>query len=195
MILAVVTCPGREAHFRALCDQIAEQGWAGQVIAVRDPGGDGQKRTYFRALRECLGFGDHRFVIVEDDITLAPGALEAMRAAYVPGPFEFLTWFDGQICAPGAEPGIYPAWCQHFSCLQAVTWRASAARAVLDSPLAAEWTDPHNGDVLIARVLTGKRYGVRVPNLVQHVGAASVVTPGAPLEGLRVATNFPSEGR
>jgi hypothetical protein len=61
----------------------------------------------------------------------------------------------------------------------------------LRSPAAAAWPDRHGGDTLIARILTGRRYGVHVPNLLQHIGAQSICNPGQGLAGVRVANNYP----
>jgi hypothetical protein len=78
-----------------------------------------------------------------------------------------------------------------FFCLQGVTWRPTVAEALLRAPAAQAWRDPHAGDILIAKILKGRRYGVHVPNLVQHLGATSICNPGQKLTGVRTANNYP----
>src|SRR5262249_21515361 len=114
-----------------------------------------------------------------------------IEAASIPAGLDFITWFDGHIMRPGTNPGIYPVPAEKFFCLQGLTWRTTAAERVLRSPEAAAWPDRHSGDTLIGKILRGRRYGVHVPNLIQHIGAQSICNPGQRLEGVRTANNYP----
>lgn len=211
MILLVTTCGARDRGYLArLQSQIADSGWSGRRILVSDgpppaqAAGwtttatrtrEGQKPTYWRALavgvEEARRTGDDRILILEDDVELCTNALPYMERAHLPRPFDFVTWYDGHVVAPGAPAGFYVASATRFICLQGVTWRLRTAETLLTSGLAAAWPEPHGGDLLVARVLGGRGYGVHVPNLVQHLGADSVCSPGETLAGARVANNYP----
>jgi hypothetical protein len=211
MILLITTCGSRGGGYLArLRQQIDASGWRGRRVLVCDGPSivngagwtiadtaiqEGQKPTYWRALaiglEEARRTGDDRILILEDDVELCTNALSYMERARVPHTLDFVTWYDGHIVPPGAAAGIYPANGQYFICLQGVTWPLATAERLLSSPIAAAWPEPHGGDILIARILRGRPYGVHVPNLVQHLGAESVVTPGATLVGARTATNYP----
>jgi hypothetical protein len=106
-----------------------------------------------------------------------------MEQARLPGAFAFVTWYDGHAVPRGAARGIYPANALRFICLQAVTWKPTVAQELLSSPVAAAWPEIHGGDLLIAKILGGRSYGVHIPNLVQHLGADSVCSPGDTLAG------------
>jgi hypothetical protein len=72
-----------------------------------------------------------------------------------------------------------------------VTWTPGALETLLASPRAVEWRSLHEGDVLIAQILAGRRYGVHIPNLAQHLGSVSLCNPGEGLTGVRTANNYP----
>jgi len=213
MILLVTTCGSRNGdHLGRLRRQIDESGWNGRRILVSDgpstmnrgdwtitatAAQEGQKPTYWRALavglEEARRTGDDRILILEDDVELCTNALPYMERAHIPRTLDFVTWYDGHIVPTGAAKGIYPANAQYFICLQGVTWQLATAERLLSSPVAAAWSEPHGGDVLIAKILRGRAYGVHVPNLVQHLGAESVCSPGATLAGARTAANYPGK--
>jgi hypothetical protein len=214
LILLVTTCRGRRDggnYLARLQRQIDESGWNGRRVLVSDGpppasgGGDGwsvaatpqregQKKTYWRALalglEECRRSGSDRMLILEDDVELCTNALPYMERARLPDAFAFVTWYDGHAVPRGAARGIYPANALRFICLQAITWKPSVAEELLSSPVAAAWPEIHGGDLLIAKALGGRSYGVHVPNLVQHLGANSVCSPGDTLAGARTANNY-----
>jgi hypothetical protein len=156
---------------------------------------EGQKRTYWRAL--SIGFeearreGTDRILILEDDVELCRNALPYMARARLPAVLDFVTWFDGHAIPARARPGIYPVLAQSFFCLQGVTWSCAAAETLLSAPASQQWKERHSGDILIAKILRGRYYGVHVPNLVEHRGAKSICNPGQGLTGVRVANNYP----
>jgi hypothetical protein len=211
MVLLITTCGGRSAEYRRrLQRQIDDGGWNGRRILVSDgpladgaagwtitatPAQEGQKKTYWRALavglEECRKTGDDRILILEDDVELCTNALPYMERARLPRMLAFISWYDGHIVEAGAAAGIYPASALQFICLQGITWPARTAEALLSSEVARAWGEPHGGDLLVARALGGRSYGVHVPNLVQHLGAESVCTPGSGLTGARTASNYP----
>jgi hypothetical protein len=216
MILLITTSAGRggrgvqePGYLGRLMRQIDGSGWQGKKMLISDgpptlltawptsatPRRQGQKKTYWRALavglEEARRHRTNRILILEDDVELCRNSLMYMERARLPDVLGFVTWFDGHAVPPHSSPGIYPIPARYFFCLQGVTWRCSTAEAVLRSPTAAAWNQPHAGDVLIAKILTGRYYGVHVPNLVQHLGAASVCNPAEKLAGVRVANNYP----
>lgn len=216
MVLLITTCGGRgvrgvgePGYLSRLMRQIDASGWKGRRLLISDGPPSlltawptsatsrrlGQKKTYWRALavglEEARRHRTDRILILEDDVELCRNALQYMERARLPDVLGFVTWFDGHAIPPRSSPGIYPVAARYFFCLQGVTWRCATAEWLLRSPAAAGWKHPHAGDALIARVLTGRHYGVHVPNLVQHLGAASVCNPGERLAGVRVANNYP----
>jgi hypothetical protein len=214
LILLITTCRGRNGsgdYLARLQRQIDDSGWTGRRVLVSDglppahASGDGwsvaataqregQKKSYWRALalgtEECRRTGSDRMLILEDDVELCTNALPYMERARLPGAFAFVTWYDGHAVRPGAARGIYPAAAMRFICLQAITWTPSVAEELLSSEVAAAWSEPHGGDLLVAKILGGRSYGVHVPNLVQHLGSESVCSPGVNLSGARTASNY-----
>jgi hypothetical protein len=209
MILLITTCASRNVgYFGRLLKQINSSGWEGRRFVISDGPSplvtgwptsasrtcEGQKSNYWRALavglEEARKSGDDRILILEDDVELCRNALQYMHRARLPPVLDFVTWFDGHMVPRGASDGIYPLNAQHFFCLQGVTWRAATAERLLRAPAAARWRERHSGDILIAKILSGRRYGVHVPNLVQHLGAESVCNPGQRLNGVRIANNY-----
>jgi hypothetical protein len=210
MILIITTSGHRGAQcLGRLLAQIRDARWNGPRFIVCDgppvrasgwnvvatPHRQGQRRTYWRALAlgvaETRASADDRILIFEDDVELCRNALAYMQRTPLPDGLDFVSWFDGHMINHRASPGVYPLPAEKFFCLQAVTWRRSTAERLLRSPAAAAWSDRHSGDTLIARILTGRRYGVHVPNLVQHIGAQSICNPGQTLAGVRTANNYP----
>jgi hypothetical protein len=209
VLIITTTATGRgAAGLERLLRQIADAGWRGPRFLVCDgppvqAGGwvtvasgrrQGQRRTYWRALAlgvEQTRGRDERILILEDDVELCRNALPYIERAPIPPGLDFITWFDGHVMDPGASAGIYPVPAEKFFCLQGVTWRTTTAQTLLRSPEAAAWPDRHSGDTLIGKILRGRRYGVHVPNLIQHMGAQSICNPGQRLEGVRTANNYP----
>ena len=210
MVLLVTTCGGRDSQYlRRLVGQVDSSGWRGSRIVVSDgrpsaltgwrtsasPRNEGQKRTYWRALAIGLEEAQRkrldRILILEDDVALCRNALQYMERARLPHVLDFVTWFDGHAVPPRARFGIYPVLGRTFFCLQGVTWSRASAERLVTAPAAQQWKQRHSGDILVAKVLAGRYYGVHVPNLVQHLGATSVCNPGQGLTGVRVANNFP----
>jgi hypothetical protein len=142
-------------------------------------------------VEQTRGETDDRILILEDDVELCRNALTYIERTPIPHDLDFITWFDGHIIQSGASPGIYSVPAERFFCLQGVTWRRSTAERLLRSPEAAAWPDRHSGDTLIGKILRGRRYGVHVPNLIQHIGAQSICNRGQRLEGVRTAANYP----
>ena len=212
MVLIITTAGGRGAAcLDRLMGQIRDGGWRGPRFLVCDGppvqasgwpiaasgNRQGQRRTYWRALalgvEQTRGARDERFVILEDDVELCRNALQYIEAAPIPKGLDFITWFDGHIMQAGSSPGIYPVPAERFICLQKMTWRRTTAEILLRSPEAAAWPDRHSGDTLIGKILRGRRYGIHVPNLIQHVGAQSICNPGQQLVGVRTANNYPGQ--
>lgn len=210
MLLIITTAGSRaKACLENLLRQIQDSGWHGLRFLVCDgapvranrwfsivsPRREGQRRTYWKALslgvEQTRGSGDDRFLILEDDVELCRNALAYIERTPIPRDLDFITWFDGHMIRPDSSPGIYSVPAERFFCLQGVTWRRSTAERLLRSPEAAAWTDRHSGDTLIGKILRGRRYGVHVPNLVQHMGAQSICNPGQGLNGVRTASNYP----
>jgi hypothetical protein len=210
MVLIITTAGGRASScLNRLLRQIQDAGWRGSRFLVCDgppvqasgwvtvasAKRQGQRRTYWRALalgvEQTRGERDERILILEDDVELCRNALSCIERASIPNGLDFITWFDGHIIQSGATPGIYPVPAEKFFCLQGITWRRSTAEILLRSPEAAAWPDRHSGDTLIGKILRGRRYGVHVPNLIQHIGAQSICNPGQRLEGVRTANNYP----
>jgi hypothetical protein len=210
MIVVITTCerPG-SSYLEPLMRSIDTSRWNGRRLVVADgplstrsdwpvlagPSRLGQMRTYWRALAtgvdEARRHGSDRITIFEDDVEICHNALQYMERARMPDALDFVTWFDGHVVPPGSRHGIYPVPAQYFFCLQGVTWRVSVAERLLAAPQAQAWPEPHRGDILIARILAGRKYGVHVPNLVQHRGDVSLCNPGQGLAGVRTAANYP----
>ncbi len=210
MVLLITTCGGRDPRYLArLLRQITASGWSGRRFIISDgtpslasgwptsasKKREGQTRNYWRALavglEEARRCRSDRILILEDDVELCRNALPYMQRARLPQPLDFVTWFDGHMVKPRSRAAIYPAPAKNFFCLQGVTWQLATAAALLRSPSAATWKELHSGDILIAKILSGRHYGVHVPNLVQHLGAHSLCNPGERLTGVRVANNYP----
>jgi hypothetical protein len=213
MILLVTTCGGRGARYLGrLLGQIDRSGWSGRRIVISDgPSSlittwptdasrarEGQKKTYWRALavgvEEARRRRVDRILVLEDDVELCRNALVYMERARLPPVLDFVTWFDGHIVPPRSAQGIYPVPADRFFCLQGVTWQVKTAETLLRAPEAEAWGERHSGDILIAKILSRRYYGVHVPNLVQHLGAASICNPGQTLTGVRTANNYPGAG-
>lgn len=211
MIVLVTTCerPG-SSYLPRLLTSIEQSGWSGPCFIVSDGPTSiatsfpvfasrkrqGQMRTYWRAMQigaeQARRLGHDRVVILEDDVELCRNALTYMDTVTLP-PVDFVTWFDGHVIPEGARPGIYRVPAERFFCLQAVTWTPAALEILLASPRAVEWRPLHEGDVLIAQILSGRRYGVHIPNLAQHMGSVSLCNPGEDLSGVRTANNYPGQ--
>jgi hypothetical protein len=210
MVLLVTTCGGRDPrHLGRLMRRVDASGWKGRRLVISDgrpslisawptsatPQREGQKRAYWRALaaglEEARKAKTDRILILEDDVDLCTNALEYMERARLPREVDFVTWFDGHAIPPRSRQGIYPVLAQSFFCLQGVTWWPSTAETLLASPMTGAWKELHSGDILIAKILRGRHYGVHVPNLVQHLGDQSICNPGQGLSGVRVANNYP----
>jgi hypothetical protein len=209
MILLIVTCGGRGSKYLGnLVEQVNQSRWPGTCIIISDgPSSlatgwptfasqrrEGQTKTYWRALAVGLDAaqrsGSDRIVILEDDVELSQNALQYMEQIPLPKALDFVTWFDGHAVPPGSGNGIHPVDAYKFFCLQAISWKPSTAERLLRSPAVRAWGEQHAGDNLIAQILSDRRYGVHVPNLVQHMGAASLCNPGQRLTGVRTANNY-----
>ena len=210
MVLVVVTCALRTSDcLRGLIEQVDRQPWGGERLLVSDgppaietgwpthataKAGAGQMRTYWRALglgvERARRAGSGRFLVLEDDVELSANAMVYIDDVEVPQDHDFLTWFDGHAVPRGAPAGIYAVPTRRFYCLQGVTWKIETAERLLASRQAAAWTQLHRGDHLVRAILAGGRYGVHVPNLVEHRGIESICTPGRALIGPRLAANY-----
>jgi hypothetical protein len=194
MLFAVVTAPrpwGAD-YLPGLLAQLRQQGATPLIYC--DDERRGQAHAYRTALRLALDVALPRepITILEDDIEICRGAVEYITRF----PLQlfthvaFVSWFDAHQAPPGAPPGITYATTGTFYNLQAVTWHHAIAAAAVASPAWDRWPRRHEGDVLIREVLSGKRYAVHTPNLVQHVGDASICNPGLLVRGNRISQNW-----
>lgn len=200
MICVVVTAPGRP-----LTGNLGQRLKGHQACFVDDAALDGQVANYWRALRVardlCERYRLEQILVLEDDVELCTGALEYIEAFPVPPDLAFLEWFDG--AHPAAVPftavftglppwGLVPGLLVK---LQAVTWPLRTIRALFEAwPLPpAWWTPKHGGDDLLTCIAgdLGWDWRVHLPNLVQHVGAVSLVDAKRTLTGKRISKNYP----
>jgi len=196
MICVITTAPGRP-HVGNL--ETALHGH--KACWVTDTHLQGTVANYYRALRVALDICERyqlqQILVCQDDIELCTGALEYIEAFPVPVGAAFVEWFDGR--EPGRGVGPCAPWvkweCGRTLNLQAVTWRLETIRAVLAQPRPAWWTLPHGVDDLLCCIAgdLGWQWGVHLPNLVQHVGAQSLVDPARTLTGNRTSKNYPGK--
>ena len=213
LTVVVVTCAARgNAGLAALLRQIDDSGWTEQTLVVSDgpatiatkavvsatPVRAGQMKNYWRALElgmhTAVARGQEHFLVLEDDVELCRNVLPYVALTEHCERFEFVSWFDGHAVPAGAADGLYACPIQSFICLQAITWPHKTAARLLQSSCAARWSEPHRGDLLVRHVLAPGLYGVQVPNLVEHRGNDSLCSPGAKLNGTRVARNYAGLG-
>lgn len=211
LVVVITTCSGRGASLlSALLAQIQQAGWQELVIIVSDgpapaevncarvvdsPATVGQARNYWRALalglEATIAAAASQFLILEDDVELCANALPYMAKTLVPPELDFVTWFDGHALSANAPRGLHSVPVRQFICMQAVTWPVGTASRLLNNPLLDRWSEPHRGDLLVRQCLPTGRYGICVPNLVEHLGSQSLCAPSTGLITQRVARNYP----
>lgn len=196
MIFVVVTAPGRP-----LAGNLSQAIMAGghQACWVADTRGRGQVANYWTALRcaldICERYQQKQILVCEDDIELCQWALDYIASFGVPADLALVEWFNGRwppFLSNWPMPQVFGSATGTIN-LQAVTWPVRSLRALLDRPRPAWWKDKHGGDDLLTCIAAdlGWKWGSHIPNLVQHVGAQSLVDPSRTLTGNRVSRNYP----
>ena len=185
--LAIMTCPGRD-YLRGTLRALDGQPWAGRKLLWSDgPAGSvpvgwelaerhrqGPPNTWaFWDLMRFVGAGDD-LLLLQDDVTASPGALEYIARVGAPADCAFVSWFD-PICKrnPHGLPFAVSVPASKILPAQARTYpRAAIARLIASAdPSLAGGGD----DAAVAVTLVDLRAWVHVPSLFRHDGAMSTV--------------------
>jgi len=194
--LVLMTVQDRET-FAATAESIAANGiWQGPTTVIIDGDGpqptclrdwtwlptatpkrEGQARTFFRALEHAHMLKWDFLTVLEDDIVLAPNALEALQHIEIPANAAVLAWYSN---APqpfhsiGNQSRIVM---QQMPCAAtgvALTMTRRTIDQLLTSEVYNAWTDTHGGDGIFNLAMPGKFWATMYPNPVQHIGTVSL---------------------
>jgi hypothetical protein len=168
------------------------KGW--RVVEYEKPENSikGNKLAYWRLLEEGVALGGE-VVALEDDITFGLNGLRRIVAFLIPRDLAWVQFFSPMILRQKESwPGLWrpPPYSALF--LQAVKWSAAGARAMLSWRDHGEFVIHGESDqtVNLAAMRLGLRYGVHCPDLVDHVGAVSLVSGGDELNNWRTSQCF-----
>jgi hypothetical protein len=144
----------------------------------------GNKWAYWEALRVAAEPGTDAAIVLEDDLDFAPNAARRMVALPVPADLGFIMFFAPAVFqAPRMFPGMYrtPA---PVVCCQAIKFTRATLEKLLgwQCSVAFQAFVESDQSLEVARAQCGIKYGAHCPELVQHVGAQSVATPGEGLD-------------
>lgn len=192
MIAVITTAPGRELPGNL---PIALRGH--QACWVTDTHLRGQCANYWTALRVALDICERyqlkQILVCEDDIELCAHALDYIEAFEVPEHLAVVEWYHGRLPPETLGRQLVAEHPRKVLNLQAVTWPLRSLRELLAEPRPRWWPDRHGGDDLLTIIAAdlGWRWASHIPNLVQHVGAQSLVDPSRTLAGGRSSKNYP----
>jgi len=233
----------RWLYFRPLVAAIAREEWSGPLYVLVDgseedaaelaelapgwmvhrherrPGTwlGGNKWPYWRLLelaRETTAaLGDA--VLLEDDLELCRNAIGRMALFPIPSDVDAVHFYNGfYFSGPRAHPGLWRTPAAAMGC-QAIKYPRRTLERLVDWKTKEEWQKHNESDVALglAQARLGLRFACHMPDIVQHVGAVSLVShgmfseAGVPLEGAgadarrdadrtlggRVSVNYPGK--
>lgn len=165
----------------------------------------GTKEALLTIMRRTAQAGAPYLIYTEDDILYSKNAVPAIQRIEVPDDLAFLVFCD--IKDVGKKPGITETPGYDFEGVQGEGghWGNQLMKLPLRSlkmlvdHYPPEWGYAFASDVLIGIMMATppakcRAYGVFSPSLAQHVGARSLVAPGATVVGWgRNASNFQGE--
>lgn len=166
------------------------------VVPYRRPEGSlpGNKLAYWHCLELAERIPGADAVILEDDVEPCTNALRRMAMFEIPADLGFVTFF-----APAVFQGKkqYPGLWRTPTPLhgtQAIKFSARTLTALVEWKTDPEFLKFSASDSMIglASFRLGIRHAAHCPELVQHTGAVSAVSPGLTLDDrLRSALTFP----
>ena len=127
---------------------------------------------------------------MEDDIQASPGAVAYALRMGCPGWAAFVSWFDPIGKWTNQVPKILYLDAGTVIPCQARTFPAHILVRLADFRRSQDWSPGGGSDACVAAALRGEAAAIHIPSLVQHVGAASEVSPGFGLTGDRVAGSW-----
>jgi hypothetical protein len=173
-------------------------GWVIVELEQRQ-GGNGNTLPTWRAWRaaveESAGYSPPaRILFLEDDVIACRHAIDRAFALGVPSDVALVQYFNAWAFRTH-EPGFYRPPPMRFLCNQALCWNRSALERVIETASKAEAPYHRAADTALASVLDelGLTFAVHVPDLFQHTGDSSALTPGERL-GARQSSTFPGTG-
>lgn len=169
--------------------------WGGwQVVQSfnKEPG-SANRDPWFHALKVAFEMGDEALCL-EDDISMAPGALQYMLDFGIPGDLGFVQFFASKVMLPvTSKLGLHrqPRGSSRF--LQANKYTRAALLKLQTFRKRPEYAlHPESADQTIglACKTMGINHALHFPSLVQHIGAVSKNTPKAQLAWWRQADDL-----
>jgi hypothetical protein len=159
----------------------------------------GAPRGHVRALLAAFEFALAarpqvlRLTILEDDIVLVKNALDYIRVSQPCDGWFLHSWYSG-VAAP--FPSMPPPYdvvlpSSVFTRTQAVTYPRYTMEEVVNSSIARFWTEPHGGDVMLAKIGGACSCGIHFPSLVQHTGGAASLVGS--VQQFSTSPTFPGE--
>jgi len=162
----------------------------------REPGNwlGGNKWPYWKILelaRDTSGpFGDA--VILEDDVELCRNAVARMTLLPVPRDLDGIHFFNGfYFRGERVHPGLWRTPAAVMGC-QAIKFTRRCLERLVDWRTKPEWQKFNESDnaIGLAQARLGLKFGCHMPDIVQHVGAVSVVS-----HGMFAEAGVPEDGR
>lgn len=154
----------------------------------------GNKWPYWRLLelaRETTpALGDA--VLLEDDIELCRNAIGRMALFPIPRDVDGVHFFNGfYFRGEKTHPGLWRTPAGVMGC-QAIKFPRRTLDRLVEWKSAEEWQKHNESDVALglAQARLGLRFGCHMPDIVQHVGAVSLVS-----HGMMEQADIPKEGR
>lgn len=158
-------------------------GW-GLHFFSRPPGTiHGNKWAYWEAFRVAAA-ADVDAVILEDDVAFCPRAVARMSLFPIPSDLGFVQFFaPASLQVAKMYPGLWrtPA---PALCTQAIKFTRATLKRLVEWQGSQTFASFKESDqaLELARVELGIKFAAHCPELVQHIGAKSVATPGEGLE-------------
>jgi len=176
-----------------LVAQVEAEGHRGVILADGEQARDFEGWTCLRTGRRIggrlAGWAALRLIaemgtdalLLEDDVSPVPGGIARMLAYQVPPHLAWVSFFDIRI-PDERRAGLREEPCRMFMQAQAIKLPARTARALaqLDprQVVRAGFSPEHAFDLCMALLCGDQRYGLLLPNLVDHRGTVSAVEPG-----------------
>ena len=141
---------------------------------LTDHTGEGQAKTFFRALAAAAGTsGFTALTLLEDDVILAKNALDYIATTKIDDDLAFVSWFSvGRYSGPRLPPVLDCFRARDYMFNQAITFPARTVHELLASDALKNWSEPHGADRIYKDVFPDRLVAVHYPNLVQHIGGA-----------------------
>lgn len=160
----------------------------------------GSLHALFATLRWARNHDVDRLLYFEDDVVVCKNAIPRMLAVGVPENLAFVSFFDMKEMSYAAPPGMYEMSPmgndgRGFWGMQSVLLPRRTIEFILrNEDRIRRFGNKQSGETLFGYELLkdGQKYGVHVPNLVEHVGDVSAIWSWTPSVNRR-STSFPGE--